>query len=188
VETYLVNDLRVRLEKNFRVFLYGYDSGWMFDAPEVTVRSLAQGLLETVRVKHRGRRRLLFVAHSHGGIVVKEALVLDYLARQEDGLSNCTDGLIFLGTPHKGSHLAHTAKIFSSLLAAWGSNDELLAALETGYKPLRQWHQNFMEVLRSRLEKNRIQVWNYFEERPTTIINFGLGLRYSELVRSQIIP
>lgn len=56
-------------------------------------------------------RPLIFVAHSPGGLVCKKAILLsrnnpeDYL----QSIFNCTKGVIFIGTPHRGSWMADYA-------------------------------------------------------------------------------
>jgi hypothetical protein len=65
----LQEDLKLEIRDSVRIYLYGYDSGWMIDAPVVDVHSLAPQRIAG----------FIFVAHSHGGLLVKEALVIDTL-------------------------------------------------------------------------------------------------------------
>ncbi|KAH8747989.1 hypothetical protein F5883DRAFT_697833, partial [Diaporthe sp. PMI_573] len=54
-------------------------------------------------------RLLVFVAHSLGGLVYKEAILLsrDHPKTHLRGLFDCTKGIIFMGTPYKGAWMAN---------------------------------------------------------------------------------
>lgn len=96
-----------------RVFVYGYDTKLRhaLGAPvsKNTVYDIASdflGILEAERRSHPSRP-LIFIAHSLGGIVVKELL------RQSDGFQihhthlhqvyKATAAVMFFGTPHSGA-------------------------------------------------------------------------------------
>ena len=79
----------------------------MIDAPVVDLHSLAQNLLDTIKARRLDEnstkdRRIIFVAHSHGGLLVKEALVIDTLEGSVAGIASCTDGILFFRTPYRG--------------------------------------------------------------------------------------
>jgi triacylglycerol esterase/lipase EstA (alpha/beta hydrolase family) len=161
----------------------------MTDAPVIDVHSLAQGLLGTLQARRQSEvntanRRLVFIAHSHGGLVVKEALVIDCLS-DNAGVASHTDGIVFLGTPHAGSSLANLGRIVSMLLQLWGSDADILKPLTPGSKSLSMLQENFARTLRS-LKKRRnnqtLNIQNFFEEYPTTIFDLGLGIRLRRLV------
>jgi len=59
-----------------------------------------------------GKRPLIFVTHSLGGLVVKEMLRTANSKPGKEVIIEQTKGIVFLGTPHQGSHLAN---IFSRL-------------------------------------------------------------------------
>ncbi|OAL42678.1 hypothetical protein IQ07DRAFT_686211 [Pyrenochaeta sp. DS3sAY3a] len=69
---------------------------------------------------------LAFVAHSLGGIIVKDAI------RRLESIRQRTKLIIFLGTPHRGSAYAGWGQIASNLarLALQDSNKKLLETLE----------------------------------------------------------
>ncbi|KAI9860939.1 MAG: hypothetical protein M1813_005618 [Trichoglossum hirsutum] len=147
VSDFLQEDLRPEIRGFVRTYLYGYDSGWMIDAPVVDVHSLARNLLDTIAVQSRSedsanRRRVIFVAHSHGGLLVKEALVIDSLGGNEDGIASRTDGILFFGTPHGGSTLASLGRVVSAVLGAWGSDADVLGFITPGSKAIWQLHEN----------------------------------------------
>lgn len=53
------------------------------------------------------RTRIIWVAHSLGGIVVKKAIINAYVSGEYFGsIHDATKGVIFFATPHRGGHLA----------------------------------------------------------------------------------
>ncbi|KAF7551857.1 hypothetical protein G7Z17_g4731 [Cylindrodendrum hubeiense] len=95
-----------------RIVAYDYDS--KFRNPEyLTRRTLlhqAESLVEAL-TRHRQRRGYLpivFVCHSLGGLLVKNALVNARAAGADslDDISKSIAGIVFLGTPHDSSPLA----------------------------------------------------------------------------------
>lgn len=102
-------------------------------------------------------RPLLFIAHSLGGIVVKEML------RQSDGflthqthlrsISTSTLGIIFFGTPHSGADprglLLHIAE---SVVRVFGltANEKVLDGLLPSSERLRELRDNFGPMAHAR--------------------------------------
>src|SRR5947207_15934492 len=68
-------------------------------------KSLAYALLDQ-RMQFQSRP-IIFIAHSLGGLVCEEALVLSDKREDLQSLLANTLGLIFMGTPHGGSYLAN---------------------------------------------------------------------------------
>ena len=114
-EVYWPADLAWRTIPNSRILTYGYDTNIRHrvkgPVSKKTVYEHAWDLLcalEALRRNESARGRpLLFVAHSLGGIVVKQAL-----RRSRDAASTkvhlhdifeATVGVLFFGTPHKGA-------------------------------------------------------------------------------------
>jgi hypothetical protein len=160
----------------------------MIDAPVVDLTSLAKNLLDTIKshlwTEHSEKCRIIFVAHSHGGLVVKRALVDDFRAsRTNSGIASQTDGVLFFGTPHKGSEIARLGQLVSRFLGAWGSDPELLGHLVQGSRSLWPLQNEFTNVLDTRLAEGRpIYVWNFYEEQKTTVFDFGHGIKKTSLV------
>src|SRR5204862_3419713 len=129
------------------------------------------------------------VAHSHGGLLVKEALVIDSLRRNADGITSRTDGILFFGTPHGGSTLARLGRVVSAVLSAWGSDADILGFIIPGSKAIWQLHESFITVLQQRMkdtDHGPVHIWNFYEERKTTVFDFGFGFKLARLVRSNL--
>ncbi|KAK3374310.1 Alpha/Beta hydrolase protein [Lasiosphaeria ovina] len=79
-------------------------------------------------------RPLIFVAHSLGGLVCKEAILLSRNNPEPHlrGIFDCIRGVIFMGTPHKGSWMADWAQLPASAVGLVKStNKSLLETLQT---------------------------------------------------------
>ena len=92
-----------------RVLLFAYNSGILSNASKLSVAGHAKSLLTDIEHKRLDKnqvhRPLIFVAHSLGGLVVKQALVEARLNEQKYGcLKASTYGLVFFATPHAGGN------------------------------------------------------------------------------------
>jgi hypothetical protein len=77
-------------------------------------------LLERVRAKRRAfhdeERPIIFICHSLGGIVLKKALIVAHQkAERYSSISRDTFGVMFMGTPHRGSDVAFWGKVFGTM-------------------------------------------------------------------------
>jgi Putative serine esterase (DUF676) len=194
VRDFLAVDLKPELRDRTRLFLYGYNSSWMVDAPTVDVHSLAQNLLDTVEARRQQEectkdRRIIFVAHSYGGLLVKEALAIDASPRGSNGIASHTDAVLFFGTPHQGSNMAGFGRVVSKVLSIWGSDANILESLKPGHESLWNLHEHFTAVLEQRLapaSKGPIHVINFYEELKTTIVDTGSSIKLSRIVCTEV--
>jgi hypothetical protein len=181
IKEFLLPDLALEMRSSVRMFLYGYDSRWIADAPVIDVHSLAQNLLDTISAYRDDSglsgRRLVFVAHSHGGLVVKEALVLD------KEVASQTIGILFFGTPHRGSALAGLGGIFSMLLNIQGGDTSILDPLNPGSHLLWNSHTMFIKALEQRSVQESLYLENFYEERKITVFKI-FGIKWSRIVSS----
>ena len=92
-------------------------SHW-FGAPGMAIQNRARNLVLKFLNRGIGQRPLVFVTHSLGGLEVKEIIVRS----QTRGLADWTTlvsfirGIVFCGTPHRGSHFATAAEVLSNYL------------------------------------------------------------------------
>ena len=108
--------------------------------PEMTMQDRALSVLELLDNNRIGTRRLVFICHSMGGLLVKQLLRssadLDVNHRLNK-ISASTVGVVFMGTPHTGSALANVANIAlgsSVKLQELKRNDGILRDLNNWYK------------------------------------------------------
>ncbi|KAH7175932.1 Alpha/Beta hydrolase protein [Dactylonectria macrodidyma] len=103
-----------------RVYTYGYPSKLFCKVSHACVEDFGRGLLASVRDhledSPTGTRRIIFVCHSLGGIVCKQALVV---AHEKDNIYGAVlksiIGVVFLATPHAGSGGANLANVFLTI-------------------------------------------------------------------------
>ncbi|KAH6620967.1 hypothetical protein B0J18DRAFT_212304 [Chaetomium sp. MPI-SDFR-AT-0129] len=126
-EIYWPADLACQTIPNSRILTYGYDTNvrnW-FQGPvsRKTIYDHAWDMLYSLEAFRRdpnvARRPIVFIAHSLGGIVVKEALrsaqACQPLKPHIYGILKATSSIIFFGTPHGG---ADPRNVFHHILAA----------------------------------------------------------------------
>jgi hypothetical protein len=119
-------------------------------------------------------RPLIFVAHSLGGLVCKEA-ILSSRNNPEPHLCDVfehTTGIIFMGTPHRGSWMADWMKIPASGLGVLKStNKSLLQVLGTDDQLLESIQVRFWSMVRGQRESGRrLEITCFFEELPLPVV------------------
>ncbi|KAJ5703331.1 hypothetical protein N7493_011720 [Penicillium malachiteum] len=162
-----------------RILTFGYDAdiiGAIHNASSNTLtdhgKSLAEKLAMWRRRSRTNLRPLIFVAHSLGGLVVEQALLISRGSSElhVKDLLESTTAMAFIGTPHAGSDkatlvvpLTHLSKI---LLGA--SNTEILQLLTPGSEMLANLQQEFHTMLKDRNQnqKKTIEICCFYEELP----------------------
>ncbi|KAI6777606.1 Ankyrin-1, partial [Emericellopsis cladophorae] len=115
-----------------RILLYNYNSRWHKDAPKTRLSLCGEELARSVRDFREGAtasRPIVFVGHSLGGNVIQHALLY---ANSDDALrhvATSTAGVIFLGSPLRGSHFQTLAEIAAWFSRFVGSHDGIVRDL-----------------------------------------------------------
>ncbi|KAK3898990.1 hypothetical protein C8A05DRAFT_37396, partial [Staphylotrichum tortipilum] len=174
VRDFLPDDLPTAIRKDVRMFFYNYDSYWKRDAVHTRLAHHGNELLEhidgEIRVSEAERsRNLVFVAHSYGGLVVKQALVQAQANRDLGHVAEHTKAILFLGTPHRGSDFGAWGWWAALALQPLGSNPFILANLEYDSTSLLDLHRTFVGNARDNL-----RVFNFFEKRPIQMFRLWL--------------
>ena len=130
--------------------------------------------LTTDRARHNASSRaLIFVAHSMGGLICKKAILLSRNNPEAhlQGIFNCTKGIVFMGTPHKGSWMANWAKIPAGAFGLVKSaNKSLLKELETDDQLLETIQVDLWSMVQELRENGRhVEVTCFFEELPLPV-------------------
>jgi hypothetical protein len=169
-------DLLPTDQRNVRIFTYGYDShvSRYFKGPanKLGISHHGEALLNrVVGERERSkcyRRPIVFVAHSLGGLLVKEALIE---ARKQDrhpgklDVGDSTRAIIFFGTPHQGSGDAKWGLILSTIASvAFDTNKRILRSLDPDSDKLDSLSRDFQDIL----ERERIRVCNFQESAGKT--------------------
>jgi hypothetical protein len=143
------------------VWSVGYEvaaSAWRGTAMPLFDR--AHHVLAELQAAGLGQRPICFVAHSMGGLLVKQMLRnADSLAPEFRSFSAATRGVVFLATPHTGSDLAGLARSLGLLLRPTIATREL-EALASPLLELNTWY-------RENVRRLRVATQAYFENQKT---------------------
>jgi hypothetical protein len=180
---------------NVQILLYGYDADVIapFQAKsQNTITTHGNDFLMKLERKLPKNVPLIFVAHSLGGILVKDVrdiylkedarlillkvLSLSKLHTQPRyrSIHSNTRRVVFMGTPHRGSDMAGLGTVLANIakLAIQNPNQELLRGLDHGSEILDRIHKSFMELL----IKPDFEVHCFQEDRNVTWVPGLTGL------------
>ena len=159
-----------------RILGFGYDADVvkLWNASNGCLSNHAENMVGAlVRKRERTdteRRRILFVAHSIGGLIVKQALIhsrggVEKALRQ---VEQYTAGVVFLGVPHCGADLAAWASTGTRMVyLIRHSNKAIVEVLRPGSEMLREVEKAFQNILTLRKDaSSEIFVTCFFEELP----------------------
>ncbi|KAK4041974.1 ankyrin repeat domain-containing protein 50 [Parachaetomium inaequale] len=182
-DVYWPADLASQTVPNSRILTYGYDTKirhWVAGpVSKKTVYDHAWDLLCSFEALRRHpnekRRPILFVAHSLGGIVVKEALRRSRGCKSTKAhlynIFEATDGILFFGTPHGGadprSSLHHILSVSAQVLGAQ-VNQQIVNTLMPGAERLTELRDEFSVMC----QEKSFLVYSFQEEYGVTAL-FG---------------
>ncbi|KAL5000887.1 hypothetical protein BDV10DRAFT_199813 [Aspergillus recurvatus] len=169
VTDFLPDDIPSPEREEVRLFFYNYDSYWQRDAVQVRLRELGGDMLhrlgEIRKTAQERERYLVFVGHSYGGLVIKEALVQANQNLEYHDVITHTKAILFLGTPHRGSNFSRWGKTVAGLLSPLSSNSSILGELTYDSLSLQDLHDNFTKAV-----KNVQSITNFYEQRKSRIL------------------
>ncbi|KAH7190668.1 hypothetical protein BKA60DRAFT_613127 [Fusarium oxysporum] len=167
VSDFLCEDLPPEVRWHARVFFYNYDSYWTNDAVEERRSRLGHELFEEVtsmEVK-TPERSIIFVGHSYGGLVIKEALLkAQHLhSRRLVDILPQTKAIIFLGTPHVGSASTSRSVKAAQVFHAFGlaALPSIVEAITHDSVELQDLHRQFEAI------SGHVRIVNFHEKRET---------------------
>ncbi|PVH70814.1 hypothetical protein DL98DRAFT_521398, partial [Cadophora sp. DSE1049] len=121
-----------------RIFLYEYNSTAVYGKDRDTFIGKANELLEAIRIERRGTesRPILFLGHSMGGLLIKQALINAHNNPKYTTIKEATKGLAFFATPHYGGDwmLVSLGGVVAKIAMAVGfqKGDDVLETLKNG--------------------------------------------------------
>ncbi|KAK3941378.1 hypothetical protein QBC46DRAFT_431135 [Diplogelasinospora grovesii] len=164
---------------NSRILVYGYDTKvtkYMAGATNKnTVFSHSKDMLFALGREREQGRPLIFVAHSLGGIVVKEMLARSSASTEKElnDVIDSTAAVIFLGTPHRRSpDLAALGEWARGLISAFRmeTNASILDALGLRTTDLERAQEAFSALW----QKHDFRVKTFQEGLGLTGVNLGV--------------
>ncbi|KAK3314381.1 Alpha/Beta hydrolase protein [Apodospora peruviana] len=153
-----LNELLPHRIPRARVMTFGYNASVFGNTSIAGIRDNARSLLSHLqdgREEEDGvadaasitGRPIVFVGHSLGGIIIKQALRIANNERNSFGdIADSTRGIVFFGTPHRGADAATWASLVSSITAAAfgnGPKSFLLKALKPNSRDLMDLSEDF---------------------------------------------
>ena len=167
-------DLLPRVFPNSRIMTWGYDvtiNHLISSSSKSSIYHHSETLLGDLASKRIDESEketpIIFIAHSLGGIIVKDALQLS--AKDNSYLKEiaaATTGVMFLGTPHHGSKAASLGKLAFRIVQAFlqDPNTKILQGLEVNSEILERISRGFGQLLAA---ADRIRVHSFREELNT---------------------
>ncbi|KAI1126749.1 TPR-like protein [Nemania abortiva] len=121
-----------------RIFLYEYNATAVYGKDRDTFIGKANELLEAIRVERDGveSRPIIFLCHSMGGLLVKQALINAHGDAKHTPTKLATSGIAFFATPHNGGDpkLVSLGGVVAKVARAAGfqKGDDVLETLKKG--------------------------------------------------------
>jgi predicted alpha/beta hydrolase family esterase len=108
----------------------------------------AINVLATLEAHAVGKRPIVFVAHSFGGLLVKQLLrsAVDLHKASWSAIAEQTKGVVFLSTPHSGSEKANWLKHMTAVLGATVTLNELKEH-DPHLRNLNYWYRSNAKAL-----------------------------------------
>jgi hypothetical protein len=157
--------------RNVRIHSYGYNSDWADRREDsMSINDFGVALIEDVHncptIRRDQDTRIVFIAHSMGGLVVKKAVITSKINPMFRELGERIHALYFFGTPHRGADLATTLNNF---LRATTSPKHFVTNLERGSDTTRVLNDQFRHIYQG------IELHSFVETVPMTW-HIGSGL------------
>ncbi|KAI1391444.1 uncharacterized protein F4822DRAFT_427295 [Hypoxylon trugodes] len=155
-----------------RILTFGYNAEFrMKGSVSTSILDFAKDLLYDMKYARDyqneglniGDVPLIFVVHSMGGLVVKEAYIQGQNDPEYDSIIKAVSAIVFLSTPHRGTHLAETLnRILQSTMII--SSKNYISELVKNSLTLQRLNEQFRHVA------PRLDIVSFYETRATSIM------------------
>lgn len=168
--------------KGARVLNYGYNADVAFGNTTADVwdhaKSLLGSLIDERETEAESKRPIIFIAHSLGGIIVKQALVWAHREPQYQTIKDHTLGIVFFGTPHRGSDKANYGKTLANVAAGvmHKPKSKLISALQSNSETLMRLTSEF------KFEAPNMEIMTFYETKPMDIFSSLIVEKQSALL------
>ena len=153
---------------------FGYESQWFGEhAVRQDLPSVANSLLLSLRRERRRcpDRPLLFIGHCYGGLVIQQMLRTAKLHwEQWPGLFSSTTGVVFLGTPHRGTGDMTSRGMLDTMIQQYSQvriEDAVLESLNAENESLNDIRREFVKICT--LSRGRLHIVCFYEQKSTRV-------------------
>ncbi|OTA97657.1 hypothetical protein M434DRAFT_191505 [Hypoxylon sp. CO27-5] len=171
-----------------RIMVLGYDKiiakhQFAGSANKNSIFAHSRNLVNDLSRSRTLGRPILFVVHSLGGIVIKEMLSICSTSNNQsfEDILKSTAGVIFLGTPHRGSSAAGVGEIArkAASMLLMDTNPRILDSLSLKNSDLERCQETFSSLW----NKHGFQVKTFQEGLP-----LKLPIRLGQSKMAKIVP
>ncbi|VUC25694.1 unnamed protein product [Clonostachys rosea] len=144
-----------------RIFIYEYNATAVYGKDKSTFVDKSNELLEAVRAERDDEERpILFLAHSMGGLLVKQALINAGMNPKYSMIKEMTKGIAFFATPHHGGDatMVGLGSVATKIArtAGFQQGDDVLETLKSGNIFSDVMHEHWRHQM---VEYNIISFW-----------------------------
>lgn len=155
-----------------RILVFSYNSKVARDTNENGIQEHANNLLDRLSGARESRHAdknynipIIFIAHSLGGLVVKQALVIAKNDNTYINLRKATHGLVFFAVPHQGGHGAGLGTIAKNIVLSLtgDAKNDIVESLKSN----SLFQENQAAIFKHQLED--YQIVSIYENKPTKL-------------------
>ncbi|KAJ5834799.1 Cytochrome cd1-nitrite reductase-like C-terminal heme d1 [Penicillium robsamsonii] len=156
-----------------RILSFGYNASWASTgpAPITGITDFAKDLLysmkfakgERLEELELGQRPIIFIVHSMGGLVVKQAYILGQNDDQYSEIVSSISAILFLATPHRGSNLAEILNKILTVSLFNHSPKLYIAELRAGSQTVAALNEQFRHIAPN------LDILSFYETLQTSI-------------------
>ncbi|KAI1742224.1 hypothetical protein F4680DRAFT_464108 [Xylaria scruposa] len=171
--------------KTARILTFGYDAyvaDWKTVVSQNRIRNHSSNLLNSLahyrqEKEDTNEHPIIFVCHSLGGLVCKDALskARERTEQRFKSILRSVRGIVFIGTPHYGSSLAVWAEQLSIYIGVVKrTNNKILEVLRRDSEVLARIQEGFHTMIQARSAEGLepIEITCFYEELPLQGVGF----------------
>ncbi|KAI1157492.1 hypothetical protein F5B18DRAFT_644862 [Nemania serpens] len=180
-----LDDLLPKKIPTARIMTFGYNADVVGNTSVAGIRDNARKLLESIRDEREDdqetdpHRPIVFVGHSLGGIIIKQALrIANNEARLYDDIASSTKGILFFATPHRGADVAKWVNMIACIAAfsLRQPKSKFIQAMESNSKDLMEISEDFRSIV------DKYAIISFYEENVYPTLGTVVVEKYSAVM------